>query len=222
MAVIIDAILDSQVSTRWISGNFYYFIYITFLDQFLTNLFQVWAISSYYSWPICFVLFLILSSCYFIKFSCCFFYVFPLMSVLPIACCHFLFRVSWHHDWCFVVVFYCSFIYRVGHKKLCIFYKTYFPQMLEFSQDFFLPEVGYHYKFWLAEAFANCPIFPSNSLVMDNMFDPSPTLLNYGCHPNIVNTLKLSITLSNMSLGILLISSLIFSFSLSIVGELSW
>ena len=39
-----------------------------------------------------------------------------------------------HAVW--IIVF--PLTYRVGHKKLCSLDKPYFPQMLEFSQDFFV------------------------------------------------------------------------------------
>jgi len=45
--------------------------------------------------------------------------------------------------------------------------------------------MGYYYKFLLWKAFWKCLLYFSLVLVTIKMFNPSPSLLDHGCHPNI-------------------------------------
>ena len=76
----------------------------------------------------------------------------------------------------------CILRYTGWSRKKCHFISSYFLQMLQFPKIFLLG-VGYCYKFLQWKAFFKCPLFFSVFLIINNMFDPSPWLLDHGCHP---------------------------------------
>ena len=87
--------------------------------------------------------------------------------------------VSWQLKRCLFTVL------QDGPEKTDTFYFVInFTNVAVFPR-FFLPVVGHRYKFLLWKAFSKCPLFSSLVLVINNMFDPSPSLLDHGCHPNI-------------------------------------
>ena len=108
-------------------------------------------------------------------------------------------------------------IYIVVQKKTGHFISSRFLQMWQFYQEC-SAWGGLLLYIFTVKSIVLMFTFSSLFLVINNMFDPSPSLLDHGCHPNI----NVFTTLFKMPIGILIISLPMFCFSLSIVSMLSW